>query len=91
MVIRQCAACKIYEDREKLIRLTFIKQNSQILINEGNYFGRSLYICQNTQCRRFFANNKKIRSYFLNRHNKKLKVANQLITIDSGILESLTS
>ncbi len=87
MVFRQCAGCKINDDRNNLIRITFAKIKGQIVINKADrfIFGRSLYLCKDIKCRRLFANPKKMKHYFASRQ----KIAVGEINLDDNIIEEI--
>ena len=49
--IRTCIACrkKIDKQNEYLIKVTLV--NDKVVLNNGEYFGRSCYICDKEECK----------------------------------------
>ena len=49
--LRQCCACREYKNKNELIKITKAFDNGEIVINnEKKVFGRSVYICKNSDC-----------------------------------------
>ncbi len=49
--LRQCVSCRKICKKENLIRVTKNFKTNDIEINLNNeYFGRSVYICKNSEC-----------------------------------------
>jgi len=48
---RKCIGCGELKDRKNLIKITFDKQENEIIINpDTKIFGRSAYLCYNNSC-----------------------------------------
>lgn len=51
MIERRCAGCGQIKDRNELIKITFDKNNNDVVINPNSLtFGRSAYLCYNKSC-----------------------------------------
>lgn len=49
--LRQCRSCGKFSEKHDLIRLTEDFVTKEVKLNDkGNIFGRSVYICKNTEC-----------------------------------------
>ena len=58
--LRQCSACRSYKEKGELIRITSDYITGQAVINtENKVYGRSVYICKNSECVKKFLKNKK--------------------------------
>ena len=50
-VFRQCCSCRKKLSREDLIKITLEHKTGEICVEPGNKtFGRSVYVCQNSEC-----------------------------------------
>ncbi len=48
---RQCISCREIKNKADLIRITKKYDTGEVVINnDGKAFGRSVYICKNTEC-----------------------------------------
>lgn len=48
---RQCISCRALKSREQLIRICRLFSSKEIVINPTKYqFGRSAYICNDSEC-----------------------------------------
>ncbi len=49
--LRQCCSCREYKNKDDLIKITKdFKSGKLIINNEEASFGRSVYICKNSDC-----------------------------------------
>lgn len=56
--IRTCIACRKKFNKEQAELFKITKVNGELLLNDGNYFGRSYYICKNDECLKKVIKNK---------------------------------
>ena len=50
--LRKCAGCAELKDQKDLIRITYIKESDEVIINnDSKKFGRSVYLCYNKSCK----------------------------------------
>ncbi|MBR1681116.1 YlxR family protein [bacterium] len=48
---RKCVGCGTLKDRKNLIKITFDRQQNEVVLNpDSKIFGRSVYLCYNKSC-----------------------------------------
>lgn len=49
--LRKCIGCGAVQDRDTMIKITYDKNNNEIIFNPNSKkFGRSVYLCYNKSC-----------------------------------------
>ena len=50
--LRKCIGCGEQKEQKDLIRITYVKESDEIIINTNSKkFGRSAYLCYNKSCK----------------------------------------
>ena len=49
-IIRKCAACNALKSRDNFIKITVNKSKEIKIMPDSKFFGRSVYICKNSEC-----------------------------------------
>ncbi len=63
---RICQSCRQLKDRNFLLRITKLKDNTLIINPKSNEIGRSAYICNNKNCIENFIKKKKYKTSLKN-------------------------
>lgn len=61
VILRKCCGCGKITDRKNLIRILFENKTKNIIINPNNKeFGKSRYLCPNSECLKIATKKKRI-------------------------------
>ena len=75
-VMRKCCACGKITDRSELIRIMQDFQTGEMIINpDRKHFGRSVYLCQNSECLKLAQKKKRLK----NLSNEQVELLTKLI------------
>jgi len=70
--IRTCIACRNKFDKSQVKMHKITLCENEFKINEGNLFGRSVYICKNDNCINKVVKNKILNKVFKNKVNEDI-------------------
>ncbi len=75
---RKCLACNKLFNREDLIKITKLSDNTIKINPSSKEIGRSVYVCKNSDCIKNFLKKKRIRNLKCENQNEILKTEEKL-------------
>ncbi len=61
-ILRKCQACLELKDRNKMIKITKLKNGTLKVNPSSKELGRSVYVCKNPECVKIFIKKKKLKT-----------------------------
>lgn len=61
-ILRKCQACLEIKDRNKMIKITKLKNGTLKVNPSSKELGRSVYVCKNPECVKIFIKKKKLKT-----------------------------
>ena len=75
-VMRKCCACGKIIDRRELLRIMRDSKTGEVIINPGTkQFGRSIYLCKNSECLKLAQKKKRLK----NLSDEQVEILSKLI------------
>lgn len=76
---RMCQSCRETKNREELIRITKLQDDTLKINPDSNELGRSIYVCKNPECINFLIKKKRIKGGLKYSNSKEIeRIENEL-------------
>lgn len=80
-IIRKCQSCCEVKNRDELIKITKLNNNTLKINPSSKELGRSAYVCKNEECIKFLIKKKRIRNAL------KFQNENEISRIEKELLD----